>query len=60
MEHNLCEYFWLQKQSLPQVVNLRNLKSSEKTAKFALPKDTRTLDWITRCFLEASTVTSIL
>jgi len=59
--------FCLQKQSLPQVVNLinvSNLNSSVKTAQFALPKGTA-LDRITICikqccFLEAGTVTSIL
>lgn len=51
MEHNLCEYFFLPKQSLPQVVNavnLSNLNSSVKTAQFELPKDTE-LDRITIC-----------
>jgi hypothetical protein len=67
MEHNLCEYFCLQKQSLPQVVNLVNLSilnSSVKTAEFSLPKDTaldRTKISIKQCcFLETYTVTSIL
>ena len=67
MERNLCEYFCLQKQSLPQVVNpvnLSNSNSSLKTAQFALPKDTA-LDRVTVCikqccFLEAYTVTSVL
>jgi hypothetical protein len=67
MEHNLCEYFGLQKQILPQIFNifdLSNLNSSAKTAQFALLKDTA-LERITICikpccFLESYTVTSIL
>jgi hypothetical protein len=64
MEYSLCEYFCLQKQSLPQAVNRSNSNSSVKTAQFALPKDTA-LDRVTICikqcyFLETYTVTSVL